>query len=52
MEAFSCNESSKKYQHRLDELAWILQGSSMCTAVTIIDKKIHISANEFFIGKE
>lgn len=32
---------------RLDELAWLLEGSSMCTAVAVVDGKFYISANEF-----
>jgi len=32
---------------RLDELAWLLEGSSMCTAIAAIGNRFYISANEF-----
>ena len=41
------NKNIEKYKHRLDELAWLLQGPSMCTAVAVIDKALYVSANEF-----
>lgn len=33
---------------RMDELAWLLENTSMCTAVSVIDGKFYIAANEFF----
>ena len=36
------------YMRRMDELAWLLENASMCTAVSIINGRFYISANEFF----
>lgn len=33
---------------RMDELAWLLENTSMYTAVSVIDGKFYIAANEFF----
>ena len=39
-------------ERRMDELAWLLECSSMCTAGSVINGKFYISANEFFNGTE
>ncbi len=36
------------YMRRMDELAWLLENASMCTAVSVINGRFYISANEFF----
>jgi hypothetical protein len=38
--------------HWLDELAWILEGRSSCTAVAIVENKLTIASNEFFRGTQ
>ena len=40
------------HERRIDELAWLLECSSMCTAASIINSRFYISANEFFSGTE
>lgn len=37
---------------RMDELAWLLEGTSKCAAVSIIGNKFYIASNEFFSGTE
>ncbi len=39
-------------QRRLDELAWLLEGTSMCAAVSVIDSSFYIAINDFFSGTE
>ena len=34
-------------EHRLDELAWLIEDGSMCTSISIINGRFYISANEF-----
>ncbi len=43
---------SKVQERRINELAWLLECSSMCTATSVINGKFYISANEFFNGTE
>ena len=35
-------------QRRLDELAWLLEGTSMCAALSVIDSNFYIAINDFF----
>lgn len=37
-------------ERRLDRLAWVLEGGSMCAAVSVINGEFYISANDFFDG--
>ncbi len=39
-------------QRRLDELAWLLEGTSMCAAVSVINSSFYIASNDFFSGTE
>jgi hypothetical protein len=41
-----------KDQHRLDELAWLIEDGSMCSSISVIDNKFYIAANEFSTGTE
>ena len=41
---------AKVHERRMDELAWLLECSSMCTAASVINDKFYISENEFFSG--
>lgn len=43
-------QKTKINQRRYDELAWLLENTSMCTAVSFINKKFYIAANEFFVN--
>jgi len=43
-------ETSQKLlaeQHRLDQLSWLIEGSSMCTSSAVVKNNFYIAANEF-----
>lgn len=39
-------------KRRMDELAWVLENTSMCAAVSVINSRFYIATNEFFSHTE